>query len=171
MAVHGGVGGAGIALLQGVQEIVAALAPQRVLAFLVRRRGGQGGQQGEGFRLATGRAQQTDPFQHHGRVVGDGGAQAGDDGVGRIGGAQGHDGVGDGLTVGGDHIDHSAGRRAVRAEQQHVETGDVIVRVQPSAPAVGDRGLLRFFEGAGAPPVADQGLGFAALTLLLQGPG
>ncbi|MNS45576.1 hypothetical protein D3C72_780490 [compost metagenome] len=47
----------------------------------------------------------------------------------------------------------------------------MIVGVQPSAPAVGDRGLLRFFERTGAPPVADQGLGFAALALLLQGAG
>ncbi|MNS45575.1 hypothetical protein D3C72_780480 [compost metagenome] len=54
VAVHGGVGGAGIALLQGVEEVVAALAPQGVLAFLVRGRGGQGGQQGEGLGLATG---------------------------------------------------------------------------------------------------------------------
>ncbi|MNE18640.1 hypothetical protein D3C80_1116870 [compost metagenome] len=57
VAVHGGVGGACIALLQGIQEVVATLGPQGVLTFLVRRRSGQGGQKREGLGLTTGRAQ------------------------------------------------------------------------------------------------------------------
>ena len=171
VAVHGGVGGAGVPLLQGVQEVVAALAPQGVLAVGVRRRSGQGGQQREGLGLTSSRAQQAHPLQHHGRIIGLALRQAADDHIGSVGGAQRHHGVGDSLAIGRDQGDHGARRRAVRPQQQHVQPRHMIVAGQPAAPTRIDSALLSFFKTLGAPPVANQGLGLLTATRLLQRAG
>ena len=141
VAGHGVIGGLTVAALQGVEEIVAALAPQGVLALDVRRRGGQGAQQGEALGLAVLRAQDADAFQRHGGVQRLGRTEIGHDRVRAVGGAQGHDRVGHGLPVGRNQLNYGAGGRAVRAEQQHVQPRRVVGLGQAGTPSGQDTGL------------------------------
>jgi hypothetical protein len=107
----------------------------------MRGRGGQGAQQGEGFGLAVLRAQDAHPLQHHGGIHRLRRVQAGHDGVGAVGGAQGHDGVGHGLTLRRDARHHGARRRTMRPQQQHVQPRLVVGLGQLAAPAIENAGL------------------------------
>ena len=168
VAVHGVIGCAPVALLQGVEEVVAALAPQGVVAGRVARRRRKIGQQRKAFGLTILRSQQANTLQHDRRIGRLGRRQIGDDGVGAVGRTKGHHRVRDGGAIGRDQIDHAARRRSVRTEQQHVQPRLVIGGRQPGTPLTEDARLRRVVERAGAPPVADQGARLILAAALLQ---